>query len=393
MKKSCAVYIGLLLSMMFVCLSVYGWTGANRLTWTLGASMEPAVAIAGSHDIHVVWQEDISGHDEIFYKKSTDGGNTWSVPKRLTWMPLHSWEPDIVIDLLYNIHIVWVDYASGYANIYYKKSTDIGETWTAPIRLTWTMGNTFHPKIVADQNGVLYAFWPKNPTPMDPNYDIYYKKSTDGGGTWSAVERLTWNSGGSLGPAVAVIPYEELHVVWYDSTPGLSEIFYKSSTNGGTNWGPTKRLTWSGKAFHPDICEENGDVHLIWYNYPTPGVYPDIYYKMKESGSSSWSALDKLTWTAGNSMYPRITQLGLANKIYAVWYDDFLGNNEIYVKVKDTTSGNWSSVTRLTWLTGDSSKPVIDYFTDVGPTYVIHVLWHDYNKGNYEIYYKKDSFF
>jgi len=392
MKNKYFIYTGLLLFLLFVCHSVYGWTGATRLTWTSGASKEPAIAIAGQHHIHMVWQEDISGYDEIFYKKSTDGGNTWSIPKRLTWMPMNSWDPDIVIDLLYNIHVVWVDYASGYSNIYYKKSTDIGETWTGPKRLTWTMGNTFNPEIVADRNGVIYAFWPKNPAPMDPNYDLYYKKSTNSGETWSPLQRLTWSSGGSTSPAVAVIPYEELHVVWHDSSPGLAEIFYKSSTNGGTNWGPTQRLTWSGKAYYPDICEENGDLHLIWYNYPTPGVYPDIYYKMKEKGSSSWSALDRLTWTAGYSQYPRITQLGLANKVYAVWYDDLSGNNEIYVKEKDTTSGNWSNVTRLTWLLGDSSKPVIGYFTDVGPTYVIHVLWHDNNKGNYEIYYKRDSF-
>lgn len=393
MKNKHFVYPGFLLILVLMSQSVYGWTVTKRLTWTSGDSTKPAIAIAGQHHIHMVWEEDISGHDEIFYKKSTDGGVTWSVPKRLTWMPLNSWDPDIVIDLLYNIHIVWVDYASSYANIYYKKSTDVGETWSSPKRLTWTMGNTFDPEIVADRNGVIYIFWPKNNTPSDPNYDIYYKKSTDGGETWSALQRLTWNSGGSTSPVVAVIPYEELHVVWQDSTPGLTEIFYKSSTNGGTNWGPTKRLTWNGEAYHPDICEENGDLHLIWYNYPTPGVYPDIFYKMKENGSSSWSALDKLTWTAGNSMYPRITQLGLANKIYAVWHDDLSGNNEIYVKVKDTTSGNWSNVTRLTWLTGDSSMPIVGYFTDVGPTYVVHVLWNDNNKGNYEIYYKKDSFF
>ena len=37
--------------------------------------------------------------------------------------------------------------------------------------------------------------------------------------TWSAVQRLTWNSGDSYNPAVAVGSNNHVHVVWYDTTP------------------------------------------------------------------------------------------------------------------------------------------------------------------------------
>ena len=45
---------------------------------------------------------------------------------------------------------------------------------------------------------------------------------------WSALKRLTWNSGESSSPAIAVGSGNSLHVVWEDRTPGNYEIFYKN---------------------------------------------------------------------------------------------------------------------------------------------------------------------
>ena len=50
---------------------------------------------------------------------------------------------------------------------------------------------------------------------------------------WSPVQRLTWNSGYSYYPAVALDASGHIHVVWQDSTPGDYEIYYKKSVNGG----------------------------------------------------------------------------------------------------------------------------------------------------------------
>ncbi len=57
------------------------------------------------------------------------------------------------------------------------------------------------------------------------NEEIYYKKSTDGGTTWKQ-KRLTWNSGESILPVIAVDSSGNFHVVWEDDSPGNDEIFY-----------------------------------------------------------------------------------------------------------------------------------------------------------------------
>ncbi len=46
------------------------------------------------------------------------------------------------------------------------------------------------------------------------------------GATWTT-QRLTWNSGNSYKPTIAVDSSNHIHVVWHDDTPGNREIFYK----------------------------------------------------------------------------------------------------------------------------------------------------------------------
>ncbi len=57
------------------------WT-SQRISKNAGASLNPAIAVDGSN-IYVTWQDDTYGNDEIFFKKSSDGGATWTF-QRLT---------------------------------------------------------------------------------------------------------------------------------------------------------------------------------------------------------------------------------------------------------------------------------------------------------------------
>ena len=71
---------------------------------------------------------------------------------------------------------------------------------------------------------------------------------------WTPNKRLTWNSVASNHPAIAVDSSGNLHVVWYDDTPGNYEIYYKKSTNRGETWTTSQRVTWtSGESIYPAV--------------------------------------------------------------------------------------------------------------------------------------------
>jgi hypothetical protein len=173
----------------------------------------------------VVWQDNTPGHDEVYYKRSTDGGSTWSASQRLTWSSTSSAYPEVGVDSWDWLHVVWQGSASGNTEALYRKSTNGGTTWTASRRLSWTSGVSFTPMIAVDSSDNLHVVW-SDDTPG--NFEIYYKKSTDGGENWTANERLTWTSDYSWNPAVAVDALGDVHVVWEDTTPGNWEIYYKS---------------------------------------------------------------------------------------------------------------------------------------------------------------------
>ncbi len=90
--------------------------------------------------------------------------------------------------------------------------------------------------------------------------------------TWSPAWRLTYNSGGSGDPAIATDTGNNIHVVWIDDSPGNYEIFYKSSTDGGSSWSPARRLTYSsGDSGSLGIATDTGNnIHVVW-NDDSPG--------------------------------------------------------------------------------------------------------------------------
>jgi hypothetical protein len=145
----------------------------RRLTYTSGASQVPDIAVDQSGSIYVVWQDPTPGNAEIFCKKSPDGGNTWGTNRRLSMNAGDSLAPAIVVDSSDQIHVVWQDKTPGNGEIYYRKSVDGGATWSISRNLTQTTGNSYVPAVAIDPAGLLNIVW-QDDTPG--NAEIYFEK-------------------------------------------------------------------------------------------------------------------------------------------------------------------------------------------------------------------------
>jgi hypothetical protein len=247
------------------------WT-QKQLTWA-GGSYNPDIAVDSNNHIHIVWEGGMSGNFEIYYKKSVDGGSSWT-QKRLTWNSGISQNSAIAVDKNDNIHIVWHDYTPGYYALFYKKSTNGGASWTTK-RLTWTSSSALEPAIATDSNNNIHIIWRSDPS---GNYEIFYKMSTNGGTSWKT-KRLTWSSENSYSPVIAADWTNNVHVAWMEERSGNREIFYKRSTDGGVSW-EHKRLTWtSGESSWPDIAmDPNNKIHVVYYDNTVGNR--EIYHKI-----------------------------------------------------------------------------------------------------------------
>jgi hypothetical protein len=375
-KKSVLIgMIGIFLSVQPIWAQT--WGTAKRATWNSGNSISPELATDSNNHIHVVCMDITSGNWEIYYKKSTNGGTTWTT-KRLTWIAEDSRYPAIATDSNNHIHVVWQQSKGGNAEIYYMKSTNGGTSWTTK-RLTWTSGDSEYPEIAIDSNNHIHVVWGDD-TPG--NSEVYYKKSTNGGTTWTA-KRLTWTAGDSDWPAITIDSSNHIHVVLDVSLPGNSEVYYKKSTDGGETW-TTRRLTWTANfGGDADIATDlSNNIHVVWMELKGGGE--KIFYKRSTDGGSSWTQ-KRLTWTSEWCWYPKITT-DSNGYIHTVWGRNYDLENtwEIFFKRSTDEGGSWTTH-RLTWNSGWSTGPAIA----VDTSNQINVVWEDNTPGNYEIYYRK----
>ena len=287
--------------------------------------------------VHVIFSDYRDGNSEIYYKRSTDAGVSWGTDVRLTNSPGTSALSCIAVSGLI-VHTVWRDSRDGNNEIYYKSSTDAGVSWGTDMRLTNNTSVSLDPS-VAVSGSVVNVVWEDQ---RDGNREIYYKRSTDAGVSWGADVRLTNNSSNSYTPSVAVSG-SVMHVVWEDTRDGISEIYYKPSTDAGVSWGADTRLTNdTAMSEYPSVTVSGSVVHVVWDDH-RDGINGEIYYKRSIDAGVSWGADMRLTNNTNLSVFSSVAVSG--SVVHVVWRDERDGNYEIYYKRNPT--GNSIGITNI----------------------------------------------
>ena len=119
----------------------------------------------------------------------------------------------------------WHDNTPGNFDIFYKRSTNGGANFTEPIKnLSSNAGESGDSTIAVSGNNV-QVVWDDN---TSGNFDILYRRSINGGSTFpNLIKNLSNNAGASFNPEIAVSG-NNVHVVWEDSLPGDSDILYRN---------------------------------------------------------------------------------------------------------------------------------------------------------------------
>jgi len=253
------------------------WSNDMRLTNTSEFSRLPSLAVNNSN-LYVVWEEK-ELYTDICFKRSTNGGLSWSIDTVLDNGTISSENPYISLSGA-TIHVAWEDSRDGYTNeIYYKRSNDGGNNWSPDSRLTINGGESLYPSICALGSVVHLTFQDNS------NYhnEIYYKRSTNGGLTWGAIVNLSNIPNESWHPALS-LSGSFVHLVWYNYYNDTPKIYYKRSTDEGTSWDPNIRLSDnSAISAIPSISVVDTMIHVVWSDYRDGNL--EIYYKCNLNGN------------------------------------------------------------------------------------------------------------
>lgn len=373
--------ITLLLISLIICSPVFSqWAADVRLTNNSSNSYTPlnnarCIAVTGQL-VFTVWYDNRDGNYEIYFKRSTDAGLTWSADGRLTNDTARSEYPAIEIASGV-IHVFWRDLREGNSEVYYKRSTNSGNSWGADVRLTNNSANSEFPSAASDGNTVIVT-WVDS---RDGNQEIYVKRSTDAGVSWGSDIRLTNNFAISDYPSISAAG-NIIHLVWREFRDGPPQIYYKRSTDAGATWGADTRLVnTTTNAEYASVSAAGAIVNVTWSDERNTDI--ELYHKRSTDGGTTWSGDIRLTNSAGNSDYGSVFASGVY--VHVVWQEARDGNLEIYYKQSTNSGASWEADTRLTNNTSSSYQPSIGLSGQV-----LHMVWSDTRDGNSEIYYKRN---
>jgi len=151
------------------------WEDESLLSENSTIAYNASMAVSGS-DVYVAWHDYRDGNREIYYKGSIDGGEHWGEDTRISFDPATSNLPNLAISDS-ALHVVWQDDRSGLNDVYYNYSTNGGKNWAEDTKLNDWSYSSERPFIDASDS-VLHVIWCDF---RDGNYEIYYKRNPTGG--------------------------------------------------------------------------------------------------------------------------------------------------------------------------------------------------------------------
>jgi hypothetical protein len=381
-----AVRLLIVLTALAVAQVAWSWNAYFNVSTNIGASYAPAIAIDNTGIIHVVWADNSLSYPaqyQIVYRRSSDGGATWSTPQILSNGAFAQSAPVIAAATPNAIVVAWR--GSGTIARVWN-----GQVWLPPTQLSLTTARPQRLSAAINQSGIALVGWSEGsgaelygsggPPPTGYLYSRWngtswitpipstgrlvamrgataflatsegtLLRSNDAGATWSAP--IVFPAGYIVPDAMAIDSNDRLAMAWYTSSgirTGIFDGVSFSTPLDVTSWtlpNPYRRLGIS----------VNGSDHigLIWTETEVAGDDTDW-----RSPRSSFRVMASVS-TDGTAWSPpeRVTSQGACSSaiggsptsavFYGVWQSPDCGSGEapdVFIAAQSGGSGQSYSI-------------------------------------------------
>jgi hypothetical protein len=349
-----------------------------------GSGSMPAIAVGPGGDIDVAWRD--SG--EILFKRSVDGGQTFSATMAVaTTNPAsQALQPQIAVSA--GVYVAWAGTNSGGGgDIFFSSLANGSSSWLSP------------PVNVSQGSGI--ASGSRAPVPhmaVDPSggVDIVWGQSgaffarSSNGVSFSGTVQLTASAMASQSPRIAINSLGHIFVVW-ENAANCPTITVGRSTDGGASFAPysvADDLMVSGQPVTGCTSDvqiavgASNTVHLLWAN-ENPQIRDLIVtYATDDDRSFSGPSFPETPSTFFNisstASYTPQMAVDASGNIDVVWMGDFQQNGAPQaVYFSRSTDGGKSFGTPMA-LTGPPTSGANAGFPQIAveASGAIDVIWH-----------------
>ncbi len=218
-------------------------------------------------------------------------------------------------------------------------SYDGGRSFTEKTRNTsFTM--TVGPRLFIRENGSFIMFVTKE---SGNNLSIFYATS-DNGDTWSEFSQLVSEPGLELNFLPHFVSKDGVEYVIFQAflvqRRSTYQLYLKKSTDGGKTWSSSKRITGfdetiSGRNIEaanfdnqrPDFSVEKGSILLTWERRNVSEPNPQIYYAKLDLSGTPVETPEKVSKDGRSCNYPRIASY--KGNTVITWFDNRMGDYHI----------------------------------------------------------------
>ena len=282
-----------------------------------------------------------NGAWQIYVKKSTDDGITWTDETRIStyagMATVTQAVPSIAVDSSDHLHVVWHGFATGFTARYQVwYNTYNGSSWAGPVRISDYAGmqsdHQRYPSIAVDGSDNLHVVWDGEGTGFTTDNQIWYNKYD---GSWAGPVRISDYAGMDNytqgQPAVAIDSHDYIHVAWYGMATGFTfdnQIWYNKYD--GSWAGPVRISDYAGMTGEPQdapsiAVDSNDYIHVAWEGGAFGLINSQIWYNKYDG---SWAGTVRISDYDGMDSYsqdnPSIT-VDATDGVHVAWFGKATG--------------------------------------------------------------------
>jgi len=228
-------------------------------------------------------------------------------------------QPQVAVDHAGTVHMVYYKGDPGHGDLYYVRSRDGGDTFSAPLRVNSVAGsaiatgNIRGASIAIGRNGRVHVAWNGShvltPGPVYGKEPMLYTRLNDAGTAFETQRDLIQVARGlDGGGGIAADASGNVYVVWHAPAPGTEgennrRVWIARSTDDGATF-ERERPAWDRPTGACGCCkldafvDRNGILYVL-YRSATETVHRDIYLLISRDRGSTFDGSDISAWNVG----------------------------------------------------------------------------------------------